>query len=250
MSTHLFANRHDSTEPTGGAAMIAWLASDSLAFPAADEAPPDAPLAAGGDLSTARLLRAYAAGIFPWYNEPPILWWSPDPRMVLAPDELRINRSLAKAMRRLDYTIRFDTAFSAVIHACASPRAGHPGTWIHAEMITAYEELFCRGHAHSVETWQDGVLVGGLYGVALGGAFFGESMFSAASYASKIAFVGLVARLRAVGFTLIDCQVPSDHMASLGARLMPRRDFLHHLRQAIGLGIAAGRWAAAPETSS
>ena len=227
--------------------MIAWLSSDSLAFPAVDQAPSDAPLAAGGDLSAERLLRAYAAGIFPWYNEPPILWWSPDPRMAMAPADLRINRSLAKAMRRHDYTIRFDSAFPVVIRACAAPRARQPGTWINAEMITAYENLFHRGHAHSVEAWRDGVLVGGLYGVALGGAFFGESMFSMASYASKIAFVGLIARLTAAGFTLIDCQVPSEHMASLGARLMPRRVFLHELRRAVGLPIAAGRWTTALE---
>ncbi|MDA8191899.1 leucyl/phenylalanyl-tRNA--protein transferase [Acidiferrobacter thiooxydans] len=227
--------------------MIAWLSPDSLAFPAVDQAPSDAPLAAGGDLSPERLLRAYAAGIFPWYNEPPILWWSPDPRMALAPADLRINRSLAKAMRRHDYTIRFDSAFPVVIRACAAPRARQPGTWINAEMITAYENLFHRGHAHSVEAWRDGVLVGGLYGVALGGAFFGESMFSMASYASKIAFVGLIARLTAAGFTLIDCQVPSEHMASLGARLMPRRVFLHELRRAVGLPIAAGRWTTAVE---
>ena len=227
--------------------MIAWLSPDSLAFPAVDQAPSDAPLAAGGDLSPERLLRAYAAGIFPWYNEPPILWWSPDPRMALAPADLRINRSLAKAMRRHDYTIRFDSAFPVVIRACAAPRARQPGTWINAEMITAYENLFHRGHAHSVEAWRDGVLVGGLYGVALGGAFFGESMFSMASYASKIAFVGLIARLTAAGFTLVDCQVPSEHMASLGARLMPRRVFLHELRRAVGLPIAAGRWTTAVE---
>ncbi len=227
--------------------MIAWLSPDSLAFPAVDQAPSDAPLAAGGDLSPERLLRAYAAGIFPWYNEPPILWWSPDPRMAMVPADLRINRSLAKAMRRHDYTIRFDSAFPVVIRACAAPRARQPGTWINAEMITAYENLFHRGHAHSVEAWRDGVLVGGLYGVALGGAFFGESMFSMASYASKIAFVGLIARLTAAGFTLIDCQVPSEHMASLGARLMPRRVFLHELRRAVGLPIAAGRWTTAVE---
>ena len=230
--------------------MIAWLAPDSLAFPAVDQAPSDAPLAAGGDLSAERLLRAYAAGIFPWYNEPPILWWSPDPRMALAPEDLRINRSLAKALRRHDYAIRFDTAFPAVIRACASPRARQPGTWISAEMIAAYEELFHRGYAHSVEAWRDGVLVGGLYGVALGGAFFGESMFSTASYASKIAFVSLTARLGAAKFTLIDCQVPSEHMASLGARLMPRRVFLHELRRAVKLPIAAGRWASALEVAS
>ena len=230
--------------------MIAWLAPDSLAFPAVDQAPSDAPLAVGGDLSAERLLRAYAAGIFPWYNEPPILWWSPDPRMALAPEDLRINRSLAKALRRQDYAIRFDTAFPAVIRACASPRARQPGTWISAEMIAAYEELFHRGYAHSVEAWQDGVLVGGLYGVALGGAFFGESMFSMVSYASKIAFVSLTARLAAAQFVLIDCQVPSEHMASLGARLMPRRVFLHELRRAVRLPIAAGRWASTLEVAS
>ncbi|WP_298134819.1 leucyl/phenylalanyl-tRNA--protein transferase [Acidiferrobacter sp.] len=227
--------------------MIAWLDPDSLDFPEADRAPGDAPLAAGGDLAAERLLRAYAAGIFPWYNEPPILWWSPDPRMALSPLDLRVNRSLAKALRRHDYAIRFDTAFSRVIRACAAPRARQPGTWINAAMVAAYEDLFARGHAHSAEVWYGEALIGGLYGVALGGAFFGESMFSAADYASKIAFVGLVARLKAAGFALIDCQVPSDHMASLGATLMPRRVFLTRLRDAIGLPIEAGRWQSTAE---
>ncbi len=229
--------------------MIAWLAPDSLMFPSADDAPPDAPLAVGGDLSAARLLRAYRAGIFPWYNEPPILWWSPDPRMVLFPDELRVNRSLAKAMRKRTLDITFDRAFPAVIRACAAPRASADGTWITPDMMVAYADLFRRGHAHSVEAWQDGVLVGGLYGVALGGAFFGESMFSTISYASKIAFARLVFWLRENGFSLIDCQVPSDHMASLGARTIPRHAFLQHLRAAVDRPTPPGRWSAPSETS-
>lgn len=227
------------------ARVIAWLTRDSLAFPPADDAPPDAPLAVGGDLSTARLLCAYQAGIFPWYNDPPILWWSPDPRMVLWPAELRINRSLAKAMRKPRFDITFDTAFPAVIRACAAPRAGADGTWITPDMVAAYEDMFRRGHAHSVEAWQDGVLVGGLYGVAVGGAFFGESMFSTISYASKIAFVSLVSRLRENNFSLIDCQVPSDHMASLGARNISRHAFLQRLRLAIDQPNPPGRWHAA-----
>ncbi len=230
--------------------MTVWLTPHSLAFPPAEDAPADAPLAAGGDLSPGRLLRAYAAGIFPWYNEPPILWWSPDPRMVLMPAELRINRSLAKAMRKDPFAITFDTAFPAVIRACGAPRPGQSGTWITPDMVAAYEDLFLRGHAHSVEAWQDGVLAGGLYGIALGGAFFGESMFSRVSYASKIAFVHLVLRLRETGFSLIDCQVASDHMASLGARAIARRTFLQHLRHAIQRPIAAGRWNEAPGARS
>ncbi|MHB1513401.1 MAG: leucyl/phenylalanyl-tRNA--protein transferase [Acidiferrobacter sp.] len=228
--------------------MIAWLTRDSLAFPPADEAPPDGPLAVGGDLSAARLLRAYQAGIFPWYNEPPILWWSPDPRMVLLPHELRINRSLAKAMRKRAFDITFDTAFPAVIRACAAPRANADGTWITSDITAAYEDLFRRGHAHSVEAWQDGVLVGGLYGVTVGGAFFGESMFSTVSYASKIAFAQLVFRLRENGFSLIDCQVASDHMAALGARNISRHTFLQYLRVAVDQAIPAGRWETASET--
>ncbi len=227
--------------------MITRLTRDSLVFPPADEAPPDAPLAVGGDLSAARLLRAYQAGIFPWYNEPPILWWSPDPRMVLFPDELRINRSLAKALRKGTFDITFDTAFPAVIRACAAPRAHANGTWITPDIIAAYEDLFRRGHAHSVEAWRDGVLVGGLYGVTVGAAFFGESMFSTVSYASKIAFAQLVFRLREKGFSLIDCQVTSEHMASLGARTISRQAFLQRLDIAVDQAIPVGRWTIAAE---
>ncbi len=228
--------------------MTYWLPPDTLDFPCPDHAPAKAPLAAGGDLSPARLLRAYAAGIFPWYDEhSPILWWSPDPRMAMRPQDLCINRSLAKARRKNRFDVSFDTAFLAVMRACAAPRPGQTGTWIVPDMIAAYARLFQSGHAHSVEIWQDDILVGGLYGVALGAAFFGESMFSTVSYASKIAFVELALALDRWGYLLIDCQVPSAHMATLGARVMPRAEFLSQLREAVARSMAVGRWPQAAE---
>ncbi len=212
-------------------------------FPPVVAAPGDAPLAIGGDLSPERLLAAYSRGIFPWYDTPPILWWSPDPRMMLTPDDLRINRSLAKSLRRTRLRVTFDRAFASVIRACAEPRRDGPGTWIGPEMITAYEALYARGFAHSVECWSgDHALVGGLYGVALGGAFFGESMFSRERDASKIAFVTLARYLQTQAFSLIDCQTPSRHMAALGARLIPRERFLTHLREALTRPLTPGRW--------
>jgi len=219
-----------------------WLRPHETDFPPAQYGPADAPLAAGGDLSAARLIHAYSLGIFPWYNEPPILWWSPDPRMVLAPNDLRINRSLARALRKNTLRISFDTVFPAVIRACAAPRKNQDGTWITTDIINAYEELFALGFAHSAECWSDGHLVGGVYGIAIGGAFFGESMFSTVSNASKIAFVELVATLRDLGFVLIDCQVASPHMAALGATHIPRAEFLMQLQNAITLPINPGRW--------
>ncbi|HUW97471.1 MAG TPA: leucyl/phenylalanyl-tRNA--protein transferase [Acidiferrobacter sp.] len=227
-----------------------WLAPDDLRFPPVHYGPADAPLAVGGDLSAARLVRAYSLGIFPWYNEPPILWWSPDPRMVLAPNDLRINRSLRRALRTNTLRVSFDTAFPAVIRACAAPRKDQAGTWITTEIIAAYEELFALGFAHSVECWSDGHLVGGVYGVAIGGAFFGESMFSTVNNASKIAFVELVAALRERGFALIDCQVASPHMAALGASAIARSRFLAQLEMAIALPIAPGSWRACVGISS
>jgi len=206
------------------------------------DAPADRPLAIGGDLSFERLLSAYAHGIFPWFDEPPILWWSPDPRMVLAPADIRINRSLDKILRKTTFRVTFDTAFGAVIRACSAPRRTQAGTWITSEMVVAYEALFAQGYAHSAECWLDGQLVGGLYGVALGGVFFGESMFSGVSNASKVAFVALTRTLEKRGFVLIDCQVPSTHLASLGATHMPRRDFLRILQDAVHLPIAVDEW--------
>ncbi len=207
--------------------MISWLLNNTP-FPSLETAlvEPNGLLAAGGDLSIQRLLTAYRAGIFPWFNEgEPILWWSPDPRMVLFPNELRISRSLRKSLKRNAYTICFDQHFDQVMHACAAPREGQFGTWIHPEMISAYSKLHEMGLAHSAEVLIDDVLVGGLYGVALGKVFFGESMFSNVTDASKIAFVHLVKQLEEWNYGVIDCQVKTTHLASLGAREIPRTEF-------------------------
>lgn len=191
---------------------------------------PNGLLAVGGDLSPQRLLEAYCKGIFPWFNEDdPILWWSPNPRMVLFPNELKISRSLRKTLKKDYYQIRTDSNFTQVMHACAAPRKGQAGTWIHPQMVTAYSILHEMGLAHSVETWVDGILVGGLYGVSLGKVFFGESMFSLAPDASKIAFVHLVKQLQYWEFGLIDCQVKTGHLASLGAREISRVEFSQKL---------------------
>ncbi|MCH9638782.1 MAG: leucyl/phenylalanyl-tRNA--protein transferase [Betaproteobacteria bacterium] len=204
---------------------------------------PNGLLAAGGDLSIQRLLTAYRAGIFPWFNEgEPILWWSPDPRMVLFPNELKISRSLRKSLKRNQYTICFDQHFDQVMYACAAPREGQFGTWIHPEMISSYSKLHEMGLAHSAEVLIDDVLVGGLYGVALGKVFFGESMFSNVTDASKIAFVHLVKQLEEWNYGVIDCQVKTAHLASLGAREIPRAEFsrlLHVLRTDTDKG---GKW--------
>lgn len=191
---------------------------------------PNGLLAVGGDLSPQRLLEAYSHGIFPWFNaDEPILWWSPDPRMVLFPTELKISRSLRKTLNNGRYQIRTDWCFTQVMQACAAPRKGQAGTWIHPEMIAAYTALHEMGLAHCVETWMDGVLVGGLYGISLGKVFFGESMFSCVPNASKIAFVHLVKQLQYWEFGLIDCQVKTGHLASLGAREISRMEFSQRL---------------------
>lgn len=227
--------------------MIPWLTHE-LTFPPVDTAwtEPNGLLAAGGDLSPARLLAAYRRGIFPWYSEgEPLLWWSPDPRMVLFPDELRISRSLAKTLRNADYTVKLDTAFAPVMAACATtPRNGQQGTWITAEMQAAYARLHALGHAHSVETWRDGRLVGGLYGVAIGGAFFGESMFSHITDASKIALAHVCRFLGARGFGIIDCQMKTAHLTSLGARPIPRSDYCARVAALVDRGPAPGHWPA------
>jgi leucyl/phenylalanyl-tRNA--protein transferase len=196
---------------------------------------PDGLLCAGGDLRPARILAAYRRGIFPWYAEgQPILWWSPDPRMVLIPDELRISRSLRKSLRNRGYRVTFDTAFTEVVSQCAdSGVRAFEGTWISPEMHAAYVELHRLGHAHSVEVWLEERLVGGLYGLELGHVFFGESMFSTATDASKVALFHQVAAVRDRGVELIDCQVASNHLFSLGARLMPRAEFVARLERAI-----------------
>lgn len=211
--------------------MIPWL-DDRIEFPPPERAlhEPNGLLAAGGDLSPARLLAAYRRGIFPWYSTgQPLLWWSPDPRMVLMPEEFRMPRSLAKRLRRRDYEVRADSAFAAVITGCAQPRGDGGGTWITEEMQAAYRGLHALGHVHSVETWIGGELAGGLYGVAIGRAFFGESMFTRVPDASKIALAHLVHQLRRWGFGVIDCQMNTAHLARFGAREIPRAAFSRQL---------------------
>ncbi len=195
---------------------------------------PNGLLAVGGDLSPVRLLDAYRRGIFPWFNEgDPILWWSPNPRMVLFPGEFRVSHSLRKILCRHGYEVRTDTAFEQVMRACAAPRNGQAGTWILEEMIAAYCELHRMGYAHSVETWMDGELVGGLYGMALGKMFYGESMFSRRTDASKIALAHLARQLELWNFGMIDCQMNTPHLASLGAREIPRDEFSQRLQELI-----------------
>ena len=224
--------------------MISWL-DRKTPFPSAETAlqDPNGLLAAGADLSPARLLNAYTRGIFPWFSDgEPILWWSPDPRMVLYPQELKVARSLRKVLRNTAYDIRFDTAFEEVITACAAPRDKQRGTWITAEMQAAYCELHRLGYAHSAETWIGHRLAGGLYGVAIGNMFFGESMFTRVRDASKIAFVTLVRRLQEDGFQLIDCQFHTDHLESLGARPISRADFLRQVRKLVHNSRTVGTW--------
>jgi leucyl/phenylalanyl-tRNA--protein transferase len=210
---------------------------------------PDGLLAVGGDLTSERLIAAYRRGIFPWFSEgQPIMWWSPDPRMVLYPDELKLSRSMRKRIRRQDYEVTLDKAFSAVIRACSESRRDQEGTWITDAMIAAYEALYHQGFAHSVECWMDGELVGGLYGLAMGRVFFGESMFSRVSDASKLAFSHLVRQLQQWQFQLIDCQVYTEHLESLGARLIPRAQFKQELQPAID-AVAVTNWQMAPTPS-
>lgn len=213
---------------------IVWLSErDSPdSFPPVDQAlrEPDGLLAAGGDLSPQRLLAAYRRGIFPWYSSgQPILWWSPDPRAILVPAELKVSRSLAKSIRNKGYETRVDTAFKHVIRACGSREVRPEGTWLSPEMCAAYTSLHALGYAHSFETWHQGELVGGLYGVAVGRAFFGESMFSTATDASKVALHRLCEELKARDFAIVDCQMNTPHLASLGATLRPRAEFLRSI---------------------
>ncbi len=215
-----------------------------MVFPSPELAEEDGLLAVGGDLSVERLLLAYSYGIFPWYSEgSPILWWSPDPRLVLFPEELKISRSLRQTLKRGIFRVTFDTAFEKVIRGCAEVRRkdGH-GTWISEDMVEAYCRLHEEGFAHSVESWTGGRLAGGLYGVSIGGAFFGESMFSLRSDASKVALVSLVERLIEFGFRIIDCQMTTSHLLSLGAREIPRSEFLKRIKKAIKLRIPPGKW--------
>ncbi|MDE2359036.1 MAG: leucyl/phenylalanyl-tRNA--protein transferase [Betaproteobacteria bacterium] len=229
--------------------MIPWLDA-ATPFPPIEAAltDPDGLLAAGGDLSPARLVDAYRHGIFPWYSDgQPILWWSPDPRMVLHVEEFRVSHSLAKRIRRHEFDLRSDTAFDAVIDACANvPRGQGGGTWITTAMVDAYRRLHRLGYAHSVEAWRGDELAGGLYGVALGKVFFGESMFARATDASKVALAALVAQLRQLDVPLIDCQQETGHLASLGARPIPRKRFARHLRELIHSTATPDGWRSGP----
>jgi leucyl/phenylalanyl-tRNA--protein transferase len=213
---------------------LAWLSPGDPpdAFPPVERALADPPglLAAGGDLSAERLIAAYRRGIFPWFSPgQPVLWWSPDPREVIVPAEFHCSRSLARSQRNRGFELRVDTAFAAVVDGCAAPRAAGAGTWITPGMRTAYIGLHDRGLAHSFEAWRGAALAGGLYGVQLGGVFFAESMYSRERDASKVALAGLVRHCLGQGIGLIDCQMPSPHLRSLGSRPMPRREFVARL---------------------
>ncbi len=214
-------------------------------FPAVHHAltDPNGLLAAGGCLSTQRLINAYRQGIFPWYSEDdPILWWSPNPRLVVFPEKLHISKSLQKTLRQQKYQISFDTAFTQVIEACAAPRKTETGTWLSQEMQQAYTQLHHAGYAHSIEAWYHNELVGGLYGVALGKVFFGESMFHTKTDASKVAFVSLVQQLSAWGYQLIDCQVHTAHLSRLGAEEIKRSQFCALLEQYCDIAPYHSAW--------
>lgn len=214
-------------------------------FPPLDSAlaEPNGLLAVGGCLSATRLLNAYRHGVFPWYNaNEPILWWSPDPRLVLFPERLQVSRSLKKTLRKGTFTVTFDTAFDKVIAACAGSRQGREGTWITQDIIRAYHDLHLLGFAHSAEAWRNDDLVGGLYGVTIGRVFFGESMFHTMTDASKTAFAVLVQHLNEWNFELIDCQVYTQHLTSLGAELIDRTAFMRLLDRYCTIPAAPCAW--------
>ena len=220
--------------------------SEPLWFPHPDSPPPDGLLAVGGSLTTERLLLAYSNGIFPWesWGDPPLWhWFSPDPRFLLFPDEFKISRSLRSALKKETFEIRVDTAFEEVIRSCSRvPRKDQPGTWIAPDMVKAYSKLHAEGFAHSFESYRDGKLVGGLYGISLGAAFFGESMFHHEPEASKVALAHLVKFAKQQGFRFIDCQVPTDHLGNLGAREVPRTEFLDLLGKGLKTPGIPGPW--------
>jgi leucyl/phenylalanyl-tRNA--protein transferase len=224
--------------------MPVYLLSDDLVFPSPKLAAKEGLLAVGGDLRQERLLLAYRMGIFPWYSRcEPILWWSPDPRLVLYPGEIRVSKSLQKTIKKALFRITMDQAFEAVINACAQSRTrADEGTWIVEEMIDAYCKLHESGFAHSVEAWRDDRLAGGLYGVSLGKCFFGESMFTHINNASKVAFVALVKHLQALNFDLIDCQVTTPHLLTFGAREIPRTRYLKELEKSLKPSTIKGQW--------
>jgi leucyl/phenylalanyl-tRNA--protein transferase len=224
-----------------------YLLSDELTFPPAEWARADGLLAVGGDLSVERLILAYRSGIFPWPiadgDEVPLLWWAPVQRAIIRPAELHVGRSLRKVARRGDFEIRYDTAFREVITACSTvPRPGQGGTWIIPEMIDAYTRLHEAGYAHSIESFADGELVGGLYGVSLGGCFFGESMFARRDNASKVAFVILCDRLAAWDFDMIDCQLQNDHLERFGVYQIPKSEFMRRLASSLERPTRRGPW--------
>ncbi|MCB0706137.1 MAG: leucyl/phenylalanyl-tRNA--protein transferase [Saprospiraceae bacterium] len=220
--------------------IIPLLSHDSIEFPDPDSADERGILAVGGDLSTKRLLEAYRQGIFPWFSRrSPIMWWSPNPRCVLFPEDLKIARSMRPYLNQPKFGFSIDRQFAAVIHKCGTVRRG---TWITPDMEAAYCQLHALGYAHSIEVWEEEELVGGLYGIALGKCFFGESMFSLRSNASKFGFIRLVQRLSAKGYWLIDCQQETDHLLSLGADAIPRKDFLEILRRNESEETEVGKW--------
>ncbi len=224
--------------------MPVFLLSDNIEFPPPELAGKDGLLAVGGDLSEERLLLAYEMGIFPWFShDEPVLWWSPDPRLVLYPDDIVISKSLKKIIKKKVFQVTFDAAFGRVINACAAVRLeNNEGTWLVDDMIQSYGRLHASGYAHSVEAWFGGELVGGLYGVSLGRCFFGESMFTNVSNASKVAFVKLVDFLKKKSFGLIDCQVKTDHLIRFGAREIPRQIFLKQLENLLAFPTIKGNW--------
>lgn len=224
---------------------LPWLESGQPAFPPTEQAfaEPNGLLAAGGSLSPDWLIAAYRRGIFPWYEEgQPLLWWTPDPRMILEPGEMHVSRSLRRTLRRGEFRVSADEAFAEVIDGCAEPRGDLAGTWITPAMRRGYIELHRQGIAHSIEVWRGEELVGGVYGIALGRVFFGESMFSRAADASKVALANLSKLLRIWDFELIDCQVSSPHLVSLGAKEIPRKEFEARLQAALRRDAIPGPW--------
>lgn len=221
-----------------------YFVNEKLYFPPVDNADEHGILAIGGDLSPERLLLAYRSGIFPWFNEDdPIIWWSPDPRFVMFPDQLKVSKSMHQLLKKQAFQITFDQDFRSVITACQTvKRFGQSGTWITEDMLEAYCVLHELGFAHSVEAWREGNLVGGLYGISLGKAFFGESMFAKESNASKFAYITLVQKLKNLHFQIIDCQVYTEHLQSLGAVNMPRADFIRQVENALREETITGNW--------
>jgi len=227
--------------------MPVFTLTDEIIFPPVELAERNGVLAVGGDLSIPRLIDAYSHGIFPWYSDDePIVWWSPDPRFVLFPQEITVSKSMRQVMNRKIFTIKYDTCFREVMTECGNARRNGPGTWITDEMLEAYVELHNEGLAHSVEAWKEGRLAGGLYGVSLGGCFYGESMFAHESNASKACLVDLARRLQDLNFLVIDCQVYTNHLASMGARHIPRKEFIGIIKNALGNDTLKGNWGTMP----